>query len=108
MNSLKEFGYWVFGVPYPEFLYNDFREDYVASYIHGWSDQHFVLLGMKTPIRLPMGELKTAPDVKYAVDISKYNPIKKKFFIYAVNKTYRQFVGNESGKYRRRRILTYN
>ena len=101
---IKELFYLV-KVPYPEFLYNDATGEYVVRYSQGLSDQYLHILGVKTPFRLVMGELSTTQDVKWAIDISNYNVFKKKYMMWAINKTFRQ-VGGE-GNFRTKRILTY-
>ena len=101
---IKELFYLV-KVPYPEFLYNDATGEYVIRYSQGLSDQYLHILGVKTPFRLVMGELSTTQDVKWAIDISNYNVFKKKYMMWAINKTFRQ-VGGE-GNFRTKRILTY-
>ena len=52
-----------------------------------------------------MGELSTTQDMRWAIDISKYNILKKKYLIWGINKTFGQ-VGGE-GSFRTKRILTY-
>lgn len=81
-------------VPYPEYLYNDDVNDYVVRYTKG-----------KTEDGKPMVEVSTTPDLKYALDVSKMNYFKKKYMIYAINKTWK--MNNGEGEYRTKRILTY-
>lgn len=104
-NFIKECFYQLFGVPYPEYLYNDLTGDYVVSYTQGRSEQSYYFYSIKTPFKLTMGELRTTPDTKWALDISKYNVIKKKYLIYAINRTLREAGGQ--GVFRVKRILTY-
>lgn len=81
-------------VPYPEYLYNAEANDYVVRYTKG-----------RTEDGKPMVEVSTTPDLKYALDVSKINYFKKKYMIYAINKTWK--MNNGEGEYRTKRILTY-
>ena len=45
---IKELFYSLFGVPYPEFLYNDATGEYVVRYNQGLSDQHLYIFRIKT------------------------------------------------------------
>lgn len=92
---IKEAFYSLFGVPYPEYLYNPEVKDYVVRYTKG-----------RTEDGKPMVEVSTTPELKYALDVSKMNYLKKRYMIYAINKTWK-INGGES-EYRIKRILTYN
>lgn len=91
---INETFYLLFGVPYPEYLYNAEVKDYVVRYTKG-----------RTEDGKPMVEVSTTPDLKYALDVSKMNYFKKKYMIYAINKTWKMNGGE--GEYRIKRILTY-
>lgn len=81
-------------VPYPEYIYNDDVNDYVVRYTKG-----------RTEDGKPMVEVSTTPELKYALDVSKINYFKKRYMIYAINKTWKMNSGE--GEYRTKRILTY-
>ena len=74
---IKESFYSLFGVPYPEYLYN-----------------------------AEANEVSTTPELKYALDVSKMNYFKKRYMIYAINKTWKMNSGG--GEYKTKRVLTYN
>lgn len=86
--------FYSFRVPYPEYLYNDDAKDYVVRYTKG-----------RTEDGKPMVEVSTTPELKYALDVSKMNYFKKRYMIYAINKTWEMNSGE--GEYRTKRILTY-
>lgn len=92
---IKEAFYSLFGVPYPEYLYNTEIGDYVVRYTKG-----------RTEDGKPMVEVSTTPELKYALDVSKMNYFKKRYMIYAINKTWK--LNGGEGEYRIKRILTYN
>jgi len=92
---IKEAFYSLFGVSYPEYLYNSVANDYVVRYTKG-----------RTEDGKPMVEVSTTPDLKYALDVSKMNYLKKRYMIYAINKTWKMNSGE--GEYRTKRVLTYN
>lgn len=94
-NWIKETFYLLFGVPYPEYLYNPEAKDYVVRYLKG-----------KTEDGKPLVEVSTTPDIKYALDVSKVAFYKKRYMLYAINKTWK-LQGGE-GEYRFKRILTYD
>ena len=91
---IKESFYSLFGVPYPEYFYNAESNDYVVRYTKG-----------RTQDGKPMVEVSTTPELKYALDVSKMNYFKKRYMIYAINKTWKMNSGE--GEYRTKRILTY-
>lgn len=91
---IKELFYLLFGVPYPEFLFNDEENDYITFYQKG-----------KTEDGNTVVEFRTSPDVRYAVNVSKFWFGKKYYMKYAVNKTSKMYGRN--GSYRFKRILTY-
>lgn len=91
---IKEAFYSLFGVPYPEYLYNAEANDYVVRYTKG-----------RTEDGKPMVEVSTTPELKYALDVSKMNYLKKRYMIYAINKTWK--INSGEGEYRTKRILTY-
>lgn len=92
---IKETFYSLFGVPYPEYVYNAESNDYVVRYTKG-----------RTEDGKPMVEVSTTPELKYALDVSKMNYFKKRYMIYAINKTWKLNGGD--GEYRTKRILTYS
>lgn len=105
MNAIKELFYQLLGVPYPEYMYNDLVNDYVVSFTKGKAEEFYYVFGIKTPFRKTLVEVKTSPNMKYALDISKYNIVRKKYTFYIVNRTLKEFGGD--GIYRTKRILTY-
>jgi len=94
-NWIKEAFYSAFGVPYPEYMFNPVQNDYVVRYVKGKSEDG-----------KPMVEVSTTPDLKYALDVSKMWIWKKKYMLYAVNKTWKLNEGE--GEYRFKRVLTYD
>lgn len=89
---IKE-AFYLFGVPYPEYLFSDDEGDYLVDYKKG-----------KTEDRKTIVEFRTTPELKYALDLSKMWFWKKYYVRYVVNKTAKEY---GRGLFRFRRILTY-
>ncbi len=88
-NWLKEFGYNLFGVPYPEFMYSDQLEQYIA----------------RLPEKPKIGEeieIELCDISTYAQDFSHLNYFKKKKLLKLVNQTF-----DKMTVFRYRRILEY-
>jgi hypothetical protein len=93
-NLIKETFYFIFGIPYPEYIYNDSTSEYVVSYIKGRNEDGETVV-----------EFKTTPEVEYALDTSQMWFWKKRRMLHGVNKTWGIYNGD--GVYRFKRILTY-
>ncbi len=102
---IKEAFYW-FGVPYPEYVYNDALNEYIVSYGQGWMQGYYTVLGVKINAPVLVSEASSTPDFSRALDVSKYPIWKKKYLLFMINKTYMKSE-NPNGKYRLKRILTY-
>lgn len=103
---IKEAFYSLFGTPYPEFLYNKERNDYINFLQYG-----------QTEDKRPFTEFRVTSDVEYAIDFSKYWFWKKKKFLKDIKLAIAQYNNQceiESkqddkiiGEYYFRKILTY-
>lgn len=103
---IKEAFYSFWGTPYPEFLFNKERNDYVSFIQNGVTERGE-----------PFTEFRSTPSVDYAIDFSKYWIWEKKRFLKDVSKAtekYNSQCDNENkpeekilGEYRFRKILTY-
>jgi len=103
---IKEAFYSLFGVPYPEYFYNDDLNDYIVSYNQGWMLGYYKILGIRINAPVLVSEASSTPDLNRALDVSKYSVWKKKYLLFMINKTYMKSE-NPNGKYRLKRILTY-
>ena len=92
---IKESFYYLFGFPYPEYLYNKESNDYVVFYKKGKNEDRKVMV-----------EVTTTPDISRALDISKIFFVKREYMIYAINKTWKLSGGD--GEYKKKRVIIYN
>lgn len=102
---IKEAFYGLMGTPYPEYLYNDKLNDYLAHYSQGWSEGYYTVMGLRLNAPVLVSQISTTPELKRAADFSKMSWIKKRLILSGVNKACKQ--NNLEGLYRFKRILTY-
>lgn len=102
---IKEAFYKLMGTPYPEYLYNDKLNDYLAHYSQGWAEGYYMVMGFRLNAPVLVSQISTTPELSRAHDFSKMNWIKKRIILGGVNKACKQ--NNLEGSYRFKRILTY-
>lgn len=102
---IKEAFYKLIRVPYPEYLYNDKLNDYLAHYSQGWVEGYYTVMGFRLNAPVLVSQISTTPELKRAADFSKMSWIKKRIILSGVNRACKQ--NNLEGSYRFKRILTY-
>lgn len=102
---IKEKFYNIFGTKYPEYLYNNILEDYLSAYSQGWVKGYYTIFGIRVNAPVLVSQISTSPEITRAIDISKFNFIKRFFMIYGLKKAVIQ--NGISGEYRVKRVITY-
>lgn len=101
-NWIKELFYQLFGVPYPEYLYNEKMNDYVVAYSQGFVPTTLNFKGFSIPFIGFATEISTTPEQKFALNVAKLWVLKRNYIKSMVNKSWKKYGGE--GVYRSKRI----